>query len=113
MVELDKRISKQVLHFSRWCRKGFAVFAALGKEVRISVLSIAICVSSLQKSARRGIIVTTAACWEASGEKVSVLRQWMEYVVCASSRNDDFFMILNLVVTGGTPHQACLFFVNK
>ena len=57
-------ISKRVLYFSRWCGKGYAIFAALGKEVRISELSIGICTKSLQKSGKKGVIITMVACWE-------------------------------------------------
>lgn len=50
------------LYFSCWCRKGYAVFAALGREVRIAGLAIHVCESALLKSGRKGIIVDTAEC---------------------------------------------------
>lgn len=45
------------LHFSRWNRKGYAIFASLGREVRIGTLAIRICEMALRKSARKGVIV--------------------------------------------------------
>ncbi|MEG0795679.1 MAG: hypothetical protein RR397_04095 [Odoribacter sp.] len=55
-------ISKSILHFSRWCGKGYAIFAALGKEIQISGLAVHICECALLKSAHKGVITTTAAC---------------------------------------------------
>lgn len=81
MMKASSYILKQVLHFSRWCRKGYAVFAALGREVRISVLAISICVRSMLKSAKNGLIVTMAACWEMSGEEIVALREEVKYVL--------------------------------
>lgn len=46
-----------LLRFSRWNRKGFAIFASLGREVRIGALAIHICEMSLRKSSRKGVIV--------------------------------------------------------
>lgn len=45
------------LYFSAWSRKGYAVFAGLGKEVRISPLALHICGAALLKSALKGVIV--------------------------------------------------------
>lgn len=88
MMKASSYILKQVLHFSRWCRKGYAVFAALGREVRISVLAISICVRSMLKSAKNGLIVTMAACWEAGGGEVIALREEMEYVLWINNRGE-------------------------
>lgn len=54
--------AKNVIHFSHWCGKGYAVFAAIGRQIRISSLGLNICRKALLKSARKGIIVTFAAC---------------------------------------------------
>lgn len=45
------------LNFSRWNRKGYAIFASLGREVKIGRLAIHICEMSLQKSSKKGVIV--------------------------------------------------------
>ena len=49
-----------MLCFSRWNRKGYAIFASLGRNVRIGRLAIHICEMSLQKSSRKGVIVMLA-----------------------------------------------------
>lgn len=54
------------LYFSRWSRKGYAVFAALGRNVCISAVPLSICESALLKSARKGIVVSDACCQEES-----------------------------------------------
>lgn len=58
------------IYFSCWSRKGFAVFAALGKNVCISVLAIHMYGCALLKAARLGIIVNEDAC---SQEEENVL----------------------------------------
>ena len=44
-----------VIYFSQWSRKGYAVFAALGKEVAFATVSINICERALLKSAKKGM----------------------------------------------------------
>ena len=56
-----------LLYFSRWSRKEYAVFAAMGKNVAISTVPITICERALLKSARKGIIVSDACCFEEQG----------------------------------------------
>ncbi|KIO43356.1 MULTISPECIES: hypothetical protein [Porphyromonadaceae] len=46
-----------MVYFSKWNRKGYAIFASLRKEVRIATLSIDICKVALGKSSLKGIIV--------------------------------------------------------
>ena len=53
-----------LLRFSRWNRKGFAIFASLGREVRIGTLAIHICEMSLRKSSRKGVIVNLSEVFE-------------------------------------------------
>ena len=53
-----------MLCFSRWNRKGYAIFASLGRNVRIGRLAIHICEMSLQKSSRKGVIVMLAEVFE-------------------------------------------------
>ena len=56
------------LRFSRWNRKGYAIFASLGREVCIGRLAIHICEMALRKSSRKGVIVKT---FEEYAEKVT------------------------------------------
>ncbi len=46
-----------MIYFSRWSRKGYAVFAVLGKEVAVTTFSISICEKALLKSAKKGVVV--------------------------------------------------------
>lgn len=50
--------------FSRWNRKGYAIFASLGRNIRIGRLAIHICEMSLRKSSRKGVIVELAEVFE-------------------------------------------------
>lgn len=52
------------LCFSRWNRKGYAIFASLGREVHIGRLAIQICEMSLRKASRKGVIVELAEVFE-------------------------------------------------
>ena len=53
-----------MLCFSRWNRKGYAIFASLGRNVRIGRLAIHICEMSLRKSSRKGVIVELTEVFE-------------------------------------------------
>ena len=57
--------NRSKVYFSCWSRKGFAVFAALGKNICISVLALHMYGSVLLKAARRGIMVNRDTCAEA------------------------------------------------
>ena len=46
-----------VIYFSQWSRKGYAVFAALGKDVAFATVSINICEQALLKSAKKGVVI--------------------------------------------------------
>ena len=46
-----------LLHFSHWSKKGYAVFAGLGREVKISRLAIHMYKNVLLKASRHGVIV--------------------------------------------------------
>lgn len=46
-----------MIYFSRWSRKGYAVFAALGKEVAFAAVPIHVCEQALLKSAKKGVVV--------------------------------------------------------
>lgn len=63
-MKVKINITKQVLYFTHWCGKGYAIFAALGREVQIAGLALHICESALLKSAHKGIIINRAACRE-------------------------------------------------
>lgn len=45
------------LYFSSWKKKGYSIFAGLGREVRISRLSIHMYGNVLLKSASKGVII--------------------------------------------------------
>lgn len=47
----------KTVFFSRWSRKGYALFAAMGKQIRISRLAIHMCKSVLLTSAHHGVII--------------------------------------------------------
>lgn len=54
-------ITKQkYLYFSSWSKKGYSIFISLGREVRISRLSLHMYGSVLLKSSAKGLIVSTA-----------------------------------------------------
>ncbi len=57
MMKTNIYITNIKVHFSRWCRKGYALFFAIGKEVRISSLSIRMCKTALLKSVNNGVIL--------------------------------------------------------
>lgn len=59
-METNTQHKIDLVYFSRWSRKGYAVFAALGKSVAISTVPFSICNSALLKSARKGVIVSDA-----------------------------------------------------
>ena len=63
---MDKRAIQpgMMLCFSRWNRKGYAIFASLGQEVRIGKLAIHICEMALQKSSRKGVVVNLSEIFE-------------------------------------------------
>lgn len=51
------RIGYNYIYFSRWSKKGYAVFASLGKEVKISRLALHMYGNVLLKSSANGVIV--------------------------------------------------------
>lgn len=61
-------LTAMVKHFSRWCGKGYAIFAALKCQVRISFLARHICACALLKSARKGVMIRDVAYWEEQDE---------------------------------------------
>jgi len=48
-MQESKSYSKSKLYFSRWSRKSYAVFISLGRDVKISRLSIDMCGKALLK----------------------------------------------------------------
>lgn len=46
----ERYIKEQKIVFSQWSGKNYAVFASLGKVVKIGVLAIDICMQSIKKS---------------------------------------------------------------
>ncbi|MGL5683456.1 MAG: hypothetical protein ACRDDZ_10470 [Marinifilaceae bacterium] len=54
---------KHVVHFARWSRKNYALFAAIGKQVRITSLALRMCQSAFLKAAKQGVIINNdSAC---------------------------------------------------
>ncbi len=49
--------TKHYLHFSCWSKKGYAVFAGLGREVKISRLALHMYKNVLLKAIGNGVIV--------------------------------------------------------
>lgn len=49
--------TKRYLHFSCWSKKGYAVFAGLGQEVKIARLALHMYKNVLLKASRNGVIV--------------------------------------------------------
>ena len=62
------------LRFSRWNRKGYAIFASLGR------LAIHICEMALRKSSRKGVIVNLAEAFE---RMVTTFEEYAEKVTRA------------------------------
>lgn len=52
--------SLKIVRFSRWNRKGYAIFASLGKQIRITALALSICDRALEKSSGKGGIIREA-----------------------------------------------------
>lgn len=78
-MKINTCISEVVLYFSHWSRKGYAVFAALGRQIQIAGLALHICLCAMLKSARKGLIVTEVLAWEENeGEIVEELRWQMK-----------------------------------
>jgi len=74
------------LHFSRWNRKGYAIFASLGREVRIGTLAIRMCEMALRKSSRKGVIVNVSEVfgrwgWVLETMEKKILRECLEICV--------------------------------
>lgn len=49
--------TKRYLHFSCWSKKGYAVFAGLGREVKIARLALHMYKNVLLKASRNGVII--------------------------------------------------------
>lgn len=49
-MQIANKIQKQNITFSKWSRKGFAVFASLGKVVKIAQLKVEICKQAIKKN---------------------------------------------------------------
>ena len=52
-MKINTCIPEAVLYFSQWSGKGYAVFAALGRQVQIAGLALHICLCAMLKSARK------------------------------------------------------------
>lgn len=48
---------QRIICFSRWSRKGYALFASLGKQVKICFLSLSICRCALELLLRKGGVI--------------------------------------------------------
>ncbi len=54
-----KKIPQNCLYFSCWSKKGYSIFAGLGREIRISRLATSMYENVLLKSALHGLIINT------------------------------------------------------
>lgn len=63
-MKIHSRLLSKVIYFSCWCRKGYAIFAAIGRQVLISAVSLGICRCALLKTARKGNLITSETCWK-------------------------------------------------
>lgn len=63
-MKTHPRLLPKVIYFSCWCRKGYAIFAAIGRQVLIAAVSLRICRSALLKTARKGAIIISETCWD-------------------------------------------------
>ena len=76
-MKINTCIPEAVLYFSQWSGKGYAVFAALGRQVQIAGLALHICLCAMLKSARKGLIVSGVLAWEENeGEIAEQLGKW-------------------------------------
>lgn len=55
---------KQVVHFRRFSRKGYAVFASLGKQIKIARLAVSISQNDIRKGILTGSIANLSFHWE-------------------------------------------------
>ena len=70
-MKINTCIPEAVLYFSQWSGKGYAVFAALGRQVQIAGLALHICLCAMLKSARKGLIVSGVLAWEENELKIA------------------------------------------
>lgn len=75
-MERNIHIGTCKVYFSHWSRKNFAVFAAMGREVCISVLRLGMCKTVLLKSARKGLIVREQEEAENVPEELEDRQEW-------------------------------------
>lgn len=81
---------RQYLYFSSWSKKGYSIFISLGREVRISRLSLHMYGSVLLKSSAKGLIINTAEISDyvelplENGEEKRVIRT-VEGEICPDS----------------------------
>lgn len=81
-MKINTCIPEAVLYFSQWSGKGYAVFAALGRQVQIAGLALHICLCAMLKSARKGLIVSGVLAWEENEGKIAEqLKREMEGAV--------------------------------
>ncbi len=56
-MKRNEVIDRIYLYFSSWSKKGYAIFASLGQEVRISRLALHMYVTVMLKSSIKGLLV--------------------------------------------------------
>ncbi|MDE7374238.1 MAG: hypothetical protein K2M86_02765 [Odoribacter sp.] len=78
--EAHRRIS---LYFSRWSRKGYAVFSSLGRQIKIARLALRMYATVLLKSAGKGVIINTDHVLQVF---FTVLKREMLEAVCGKTR---------------------------
>ncbi len=56
-MKRNEVIDRIYLYFSSWSKKGYAIFASLGQEIRISRLALHMYVTVMLKSSIKGLLV--------------------------------------------------------
>ena len=114
-MKINTCIPEAVLYFSQWSGKGYAVFAALGRQVQIAGLALHICLCAMLKSARKGLIVSGVLAWEENeGEIAGQLKREMEGVCLHEGEvYPGLKVILKLIRKGCAVRMPFLFSIKR
>ncbi|MDL2251810.1 hypothetical protein LJC12_03060 [Odoribacter sp. OttesenSCG-928-J03] len=63
-------IHRRKAYFSKWKNAGYAIFAGLGREILISVLSVHMFKNILLKSSKKGLIVNDDKSMDRDGDNI-------------------------------------------
>jgi len=95
-----KQVQTDIIIFSQWSRKSYAVFASLKKTVRIACLSIDICQSALLKVPAVICLLTLLGISDIENDETDI-----------SEQLDD--LLLSLVVIPTLSHNKDIYSQNK